>query len=68
MLLRAVQWNLYIMDALEPIYYGRIGIIHKCPDYQCILINQFSLHDKAPFVTMTKCVDYAGVLIIKCSH
>ena len=46
-------------------YYGRIGTIHKCPDYQVV---QFSLDAKAPFVIITKCVDYAGVLIIKCPH
>ena len=68
MLLRAVQWNLYIMDTLEPIYNGCIGTIHKCPDYQCILIFQFSLHAKAPFMTMTEYVDYAGVLVIKCPY
>ena len=54
--------------AVEPIYYGRIGTIHKCLDYQGDLIIQFSLHAKAPFMTMTKCTDYAGVLIIKCPH
>ena len=57
-----MQWNLCIMDAVEPMYYGCIGIIHKCPDYQVVLIIQFCLHAKAPFVTITKCVDYAGVL------
>ena len=31
-----------------------------------VLIIQFSLRAKAPFVTITKCVDYAGVLIFKC--
>ena len=31
-----------------------------------VLIIQFSLHAIAPFVTITKCVDYAGVLIFKC--
>ena len=46
--------------------YGHTGTIHKCPDYQGILIIQFSLHAKAPFVTIPKCVDYAGVLIFKC--
>ena len=59
MLLRAVQWNLCIM-------HGFIGTIHKCHDYQDVLIIQFSLHAKAPFMTITKCVDYAGVSIFKC--
>ena len=32
----------------------------KCPDYQGVLIFQFSLYDKASFGTITKCVDYAA--------
>ena len=52
MLLRVVQWNPCIMDTLEA--------------FISVLIIQFSLHAKAPFVTITKCVDYAGVLIFKC--
>ena len=35
----------------------------KCPDYQ---IFQVSLYDTAPFGTITKCVDYAGVIFFKC--
>ena len=53
---------------MESMYYGCIGTIHKYPDHQGVLIIQFSLHTKAPFMTMTKCVDYTGVLIIKCPH
>ena len=53
---------------MELIHNGSFETIHKYPDYQCILIIQFSLHAKAPFMTMTKCVDYAGVLVIKCPH
>ena len=35
----------------------------KCPDFPG------QLYDKAaPFGTITKCVDYAGVLIFKCPH
>ena len=34
-------------------------------DYQGVLIFQVSLYDKAPFGTITKCVDYTGVLIFK---
>ena len=30
------------------------------------MIFQVSLYDKAPFGAVTKCVDYAGVLIFKC--
>ena len=42
----------------------------KCTGYyQGVLISQVSLHDKAaPFGTITKCVDYAGVLIFKCPN
>ena len=34
------QWNMCIMDTLGP-------IIHKCPDYQGVLIFQVSLYDEA---------------------
>ena len=48
-------------------YYGHLGADRKCPDYQGVLIFQVSLDDKAaPFGTITKCVDCAGVLIVKC--
>ena len=43
-------------------YYEYIGTIHKYPDYQGVLIIQFNLYAKAPFMTITKCVDYAGIL------
>ena len=49
---------------MEPAYYGHLGIIHKCPDYLGVLIFQISLYDKAPFGTINKYMDYAGVLII----
>ena len=52
MLLRVVQWNPCIMDTLVV--------------FISVLIIQFSLHAKAPSVSITKCVDYAGVLIFKC--
>ena len=48
------------------VFYGHLGTNHKCPDYQGVLIFQVSLHDKAPFGTITLCVDYAGVYIFKC--
>ena len=49
---------------MEPVYYGHLGTNHKCPDYEGALIVQVSLYDKAaPFGTITKCVDYAGVFI-----
>ena len=67
-LISSVKYPLCCCELVEPMYYGRIGTIHKCPDYQGVLIIQFSLHAKAPFLTMTKCVDYAGILIIKCPH
>ena len=49
------------------VLYGHIGTIHKFSDYQVYLIFLVSLqvHAKAHFGTMTKCVDYAGVLIFK---
>ena len=50
---------------VEPaVCYGYLGTSHKCPDYQGV--PQVSLYDKALFGTITKCVDYAGVLIFKC--
>lgn len=51
-------------------YYGHLGTNKMCPDYQGVLIVQVSLYDKAPFGTITNCVDYAafyaGVPIFKC--
>ena len=35
-------------------------------NYQTILIIQVSFYDKASLGTITKCVDYTGVLIFKC--
>ena len=46
-----IQWNLCITDTLPT---------------KSVLIIQVSLYDKAPFGTITKCVDYTGVLIFKC--
>ena len=48
----SLQWNLCIMDTLEP-----------TKSVQGALIFQVSLQDKAPFGTITY---YAGVLIFKC--
>ena len=67
-LFSSVQLNIhYIAEscAVEFMYYGRIGTIHKCPDYQVVPIIQFSLHAKASFVTITKYVyiDYASLHI-----
>ena len=58
------------MYTVEPaVYYGHLGTNHKGPDYQGVLIFQVNLYDKAaPFETITKCVDYAGVLIFKCPN
>ena len=53
---------------MEPMHYGCIGAIHKYPDYQGVLMIQFSLHTEAPFVTIAKCADYAGVIIFNCPH
>ena len=47
-----VQWNLCIMDTLGPT--------------KGVLIFQVSLYDKAPFGTIARCPDYAGVHIFKC--
>ena len=55
-----------IQHSVEPVYYGHIGTTYKCPDYQGVLIFQVSLYDKAPFGTITRCVDYAGDPIFKC--
>ena len=43
--------------------YGHLGTAQNHPDYQGILIFQVSLYAKAPYGAITKCVDYAGVLI-----
>ena len=51
---------------MEPVYYGHLGTIQKCPDYQGVLIFQVSLYDKAPFGTINKCVDYTDVFVFKC--
>ena len=68
----SVQWNIHCIAescAVESMYYGCIGSIHKCPDYQVVLIIQFSLHATC-FVTITKrlYIDYAGVLFFKYPH
>ena len=46
--------------------YGNLGTNKNCPDYQGVLIFRVSLYGKAPFGTITKCVDYAGIHIINC--
>ena len=51
---------------VKPLYYRHLGAIHKCLDYQSVLIIQVSLYAKALFGTIAKCVNYASVLIIKC--
>ena len=48
-----LQWDLCIMDTWGP-------TIIKCPEYQSVPIFQINLYDKAPFETITTCVDYAG--------
>ena len=64
-LLRAIQWDLYIIPILEP-------SIIVSPDYQGVLIIQVSeqIHVKAPFVTITKCVNYIIIssVLIKIFH
>ena len=44
---------------VEPVYYGHLGTIKKCPDYP-VLIFQVSLHNNVSFGTTARCVDYAG--------
>ena len=52
---------------MEPVYYGHLGTNKKYPNYQGVgLIFQVSLYDKAPFGTINKSVNYAGVLVFKC--
>ena len=31
-------------NTVKPVYYGHLGTIQKCPDYQGVLIFQVSLH------------------------
>ena len=50
---------------MKSAYYGHLGTY---PDYQGILISQVSLYYKASFRVLTKYVNYAGVLILECSH
>ena len=55
-----LQWNLCIMDTLGPtkgVQIIKLGV----------LIFQVSLYDKAPFGTIARCPDYAGVHIFKCT-
>ena len=54
------------MCTVEPVYYGNLGTTHKWPIYQGVLIFQVSLYNKAPFGSITKCVDYVSVHIFKC--
>ena len=51
MLLTVVQLNLCIMDTLET--------------FISVLITQFSLHAKMPFVAISKCADYVSVQIMQ---
>ena len=56
---------------MEPVYYGHLGTNQRCPtikvsEYQGVLIFQVSLYDKAPFGTIARRPDYAGVHIFKC--
>ena len=53
-------------DTVEPVYYGHLGTNQRCPDNQGVLIFQVSLYDKAPFGTIARRPDYAGVHIFKC--
>ena len=46
-----------------PVLYINLGTDQKYPDYQGVLVFQISLHAKGYFGTITKCPDYADVLI-----
>ena len=62
-----MQMHMCSVYRVESVYYGHLETTHKCPDYQGVLIFQFSLYDRAAsFGTITRRVDYAGVLIFKC--
>ena len=52
MSVNVLQWNLCIIDTLGPTKSVLI-----------IMIFQVSLYDKTPLGTITKCVDYAVILI-----
>ena len=58
MIAKCIQWNLCIMDTLGPTKGVQIIEVH-------VLIFQVSLYDKAPFGTIARCPDYAGVHIFK---
>ena len=45
--------------------YGHIGTNQKCPDYQGVM-SAYVL--KGYFGTLTKRMNYASVLILKCPH
>ena len=55
-------------STVGPVHYEQLWTNQKSPDYQGALIFQVILYDKVPFGTSTKCVDYAGVIILKCPH
>ena len=64
---RVIQSVLTHFDTLnyqKALYYGHLGTNQKYPDYQGVLIFQVILYDKVPFGTSSKCVEYAGVLIV----
>ena len=46
----ALKMSLWVQsrvhNTVELVYYGYLGINHKCPGYQCVLIFQASLYDK----------------------
>ena len=51
---------------MEPVYYGHLGTNKRCLNSRCpdIYIIIMIKHDLI-FETITKCVDYVGVLIYK---
>ena len=57
-----------LTGTVEPVYYGHLETSHKwprCPDYLGVLISR-SFNMIKTFGIVTKCVDYAGILMFKC--
>ena len=52
-------------SAVIPVYCMHLEAIYKCPDFQGVLNIWVNLYAKASFGTITKCMDYAGVLFSK---
>ena len=55
---------------MEPVCYGHLGTIQKCPDYQGVLIFQVSLHHLEPQlgVWIMQVSTFSSVEDLKDSH